>query len=359
MTQVNKSFAPQRNVVLFTLLAILGLVLMGCGPAQASKDEIEQAWQTSAHADTKSGAFTRWNDADPPQIPENCAKCHSTTGYHDFLGLDSSTPGTIDVPAPVGTTIECEACHNEATSHKDSAVMPSGVELAHLQHNANCMECHQGRQSTVSVSEATAGLDEDEVNEELGFLNIHNNAAGPTLYGTEAQGGYEYEDRQYAGRYEHVPEFDTCVECHNPHTLRINAQQCNACHVEAPDIARLQNIRMTKVDYDGDGDTVEGTAGEIQTMRERLLLAIRLYAAKTKDLDNIVYEDRNPYFLNEDGEAYTTWTPRLLRAAYNYQYVRKGKGDYAHNPAYTLQLLYDSLDDLGWDTAAMTRPAAH
>lgn len=359
MTSVHKKLSLQRNVLLFALMTLLGLILIGCDTAQSSKDEIEQAWQTSAHADTEARAFTRWNDADPPVIPENCAKCHSTPGYHDFLGLDGSTPDTVNAPASVGTTIECEACHNEATAHKDSVVMPSGVELTGLEHNANCMDCHQGRQSTVSVNEAIAGLDRDEASEELSFLNIHNNAAGPTLYGTEAQGGYEYEGRKYAGRYGHVPEFDTCVECHDPHTLRINAQQCNACHVEAVDIARLQNIRVTRVDYDGDGDTSEGIAGEIQTMRERLLLAIQLYAAKTKNLDNIVYEDRNPYFFDENGEAYTTWTPRLLRAAYNYQYARKGKGDYAHNPSYTPQLLHDSLDDLGWNTSAMARPAAH
>ncbi len=60
------------------------------------------------------------------------------------------------------------------------------------------------------------------------------------------------------------------------------------------------------------------------------------------------------------GNKYKTWTPRLLRATYNYQYVAKDPGDYAHNPAYTVQLLHDSLADLGTkvkiDMAAMARP---
>ena len=145
MTKINEILSQQRSFVLFTLLTVLGLVTMGCGTGHASKDEIEQAWQTSAHADTDARAFTRWNDDDPAEIPENCAKCHSTIGYHDFLGLDGTTPGTVDAPAPVGTTIECEACHNEATGQKDSAVMPCGAELTGLGKNANCMECHQGR----------------------------------------------------------------------------------------------------------------------------------------------------------------------------------------------------------------------
>jgi hypothetical protein len=349
-------YPPYRNIIVFGFLFVLSLALSACGTAQASEEEIKQAWLTSAHADTEARAFSNWNEDDPPEIPEACAKCHSTTGYHDFLGLDGSTPGAVDAPAPVGTTIECEACHNETTGQKDSAVMPSGAELTGLGDSTHCMECHQGRQSTVSVNEVVAGLDEDAVNEELSFLNIHNNAAGPTLYGTEAKGGYEYKGQAYTGRFEHVAEFETCLDCHDPHTLRVTAQKCNACHVKAVDFARLQNIRVSKVDYDGDGNTTEGIAGEIQTMRERLLLAIRIYAARTEGLDNIVYEDRNPYFFDETGEKYTTWTPRLLRAAYNYHYSRKGRGGYTHNAPYTIQLLYDSLNDIGATVPGMTRP---
>ena len=74
----------------------------------------------------------------------------------------------------------------------------------------------------------------------------------------------------------------------------------------------------------------------------------------------IVYDSHeNPYFFvdtNGNGIAdknetqmsnrYNAWTPRLLKAAYNYQFVSKDPGAYAHNPTYTLQLLYDLLNDL-------------
>jgi hypothetical protein len=36
-----------------------------------------------------------------------------------------------------------------------------------------------------------------------------------------------------------------------------------------------------------------------------------------------------------------------VRAAYNYHYVHEDPGAYTHNARYVLQLLYDSLDDLG------------
>jgi len=62
-------------------------------------------------------------------------------------------------------------------------------------------------------------------------------------------------------------------------------------------------------------------------------------------------------FLNQTGENYRTWTPDLLKAAYNYHYVIKDPGSYSHNPRYIMQLLYDSIDDLGGSTRGMTRPA--
>jgi hypothetical protein len=173
-----------RNIIILGFLFGLGLLLSACGVVQAAEDEIEQAWQTSAHADIESGAFARWNDDDPAVVPEICAKCHSTSGYRDYLGVDGTTPGQVDELVSIGETIECEACHNNITKDKYTSVMPSGIEITDLGKENVCLDCHQGRQSTTSVNEATAGLDEDKANEELSFLNIHNNAAGPTQHGT-------------------------------------------------------------------------------------------------------------------------------------------------------------------------------
>ncbi len=36
-----------------------------------------------------------------------------------------------------------------------------------------------------------------------------------------------------------------------------------------------------------------------------------------------------------------------MKAAYNYQFVTKDPGAFAHNPAYAAQLLHDSIADLG------------
>lgn len=50
----------------------------------------------------------------------------------------------------------------------------------------------------------------------------------------------------------------------------------------------------------------------------------------------------------------------MLKAAYNYQVVQKDLGGYVHNPAYMLQLLYDSLESLSErvdvELSALRRP---
>jgi hypothetical protein len=100
-------------------------------------------------------------------------------------------------------------------------------------------------------------------------------------------------------------------------------------------------------------------------MQEALYAAIQKYATE-KAGGAIVYNGASyPYFFADanangaidEGEGnYATWTPRLLRAAYNYQYVTKDPGAFVHNPKYIVQVLHDSLEDLGADVSAMARP---
>jgi len=251
----------------------------------------------------------------------------------------------------------------------DSVTMPSGVEITGLGKEARCMVCHQGRESTVSVDEAVAGLEEDTVSEELRFLNIHYFAAAATRFGTEAKGAYEYAGKTYVGLFKHVPGFTGCTDCHSPHGLEVRVKACGGCHGGVATEEDLKAIRMSTPDYDGDGDATEGIYGEIVTIREALLKAIQAYATGTIKT-GIVYDAHTyPYFFtdtngngvaDEDeasyGNRYSTWTPRLLKAAYNYQFATKDPGAFAHNGKYVIQILYDSLEDIGGDVTEMVRP---
>jgi len=342
-------------------------------PAPAVEVPFEEQWASSGHADAKAEAFTHWDEADPKEVPIACAKCHSTPGYLDFLGVDGSAAGTVDKAAAIGTTVTCVACHNEATLVMDSVVMPSGAEITGLGREARCMQCHQGRESTVSVNEAIAkaGLtDEDTVSADLSFKNIHYLAAAATQFGGLAMGGYQYEGKSYDARFAHVEGFNTCVQCHDSHTLELRVEACTTCHTGVASQEDLKNIRMkgSEVDYDGDGDVTEGIYYELEGVREVLHQAIQSYA-KDKAGTPIAYDPTvYPYFFvdtNGNGTAdpdeakaengFKAWTPRLLKAAYNYQVSIKDPGAYAHGGKYIIELLYDSIEDLNPDRVASLR----
>jgi hypothetical protein len=326
----------------------------------------EALWGGSGHADKTAEAFNDWNDTNPPQVPTGCARCHSTPGYQDYLGADGSAVGTVDAPAPIGTVIDCTACHNEATTTLSSVTFPSGVEVKDLGAEARCMVCHQGRQSKVSVDQAITDAGaadpnkQDTANTKLSFKNMHYYAAGATLYGGTTMGGYQYDGKSYDIKFAHVQGIDTCIDCHDQHSLQVRTEVCVECHAGIEKAEDFKNIRMmgSTQDYDGDGNVAEGIAGEIEGLQGALYAAIQAYA--TNAGAPIVYDGHaHPYFFkdtNGDGTSdpneaksankYAPWTPRLLKVAFNYQVSIKDAGAFAHNAKYIIQLLFDSIEDL-------------
>ncbi len=315
-------------------------------------------WIGSPHARRAAEPFNHWNKEGA--IPVGCARCHSTPGFLDYLGADGTVPGVVDHPAPVGTVITCVACHNTKARALTSVTFPSGLTVQNQGADARCMACHQGVESTSNVNKAIANLDDDKVEPKLQFINVHYAAAGAMLFGTMARVGYEYPGKIYIGRFQHREPYNRCTACHETHTTAIKFNDCAACHREVVDKTSLHKIRVSRDDRDGNNDISEGVAQEIDHLRERLLAAITAYA-KTVAGKPIVYEiDAYPYFFvdtNANGVAdkdearfpnrYNAWTPRLLKAAYNYQFITKDRGAFAHNPTYAVELLYDSINDLG------------
>lgn len=385
------------------LLFIVGLCflaggiffLQGVQPSMAQDDEepnplgeppvflteFYDAWVNSPHANFEDGAFTHWDEDEEQVIPERCAACHSTPGYLDFVGADGSEAGVVDAPSPLGTVVNCDACHNAVTIEMTSVTFPSGAEITDIGDDSRCMVCHQGRASGMSVMTAIeeAGLMEEPntVSEDLGFINIHYYAAASTLYGSEVGGGVEFPGQVYYPRNTHAPGYETCADCHDPHTLEMDiAGECATCHEGVSTVEDLRGIRSvgSLVDYDGDGDMEEGVYGEIKTLQEMLYTDIQTYASEVIGTP-IVYAEAYPYFFTDtdgDGEPseeeanfgnrYVTFTPLLVQVTYNYQIAKKDPGGYAHNPDYHIQLLYDSivainaeLGDSGIDMSNATR----
>jgi hypothetical protein len=320
------------------------------------------AYALSGHADKESISFTNWDSNDPPVVPASCARCHSTTGILDFLGENGSTFGVVDREVPVGEVITCSACHNPSSHRLNRVSFHSGVELEPVGTEAICLVCHQSRQSGPGVQEILDGLEEDEISEDLNFINPHYNFAASTQFGSAAHSGYEYPTLEYSGYFIHAANASTCTDCHNAHNLQVDPYKCAICHVNVVTREDFRDIRMQKIDFDGNGNTSEGIYFEINALTVRLLEAIQEYARQVAGTP-VVYADQFPYFFidtNENGEVdhnemnfsnrYTSWTPRMLRAAYNYQFAEKDAGGYIHNPRYMIQLLHDSLVDLARQT---------
>ncbi len=316
----------------------------------------------TGHFASNKEAWRHW-DADGA-VPASCAKCHSATGLPQFIkeGVNISNAPT--------SGLWCESCHNTAEWPAvyaiEAVTFPSGAKVGFAEKpSANlCLNCHQGRESTVSVDRAIGEAGDDDVVEGLSFRNVHYFAAGATMFGTDVKGVYEYEGKTYAGLNVHVAGFSTCVDCHDIHGLEVKTQTCQGCHqTEDPKTIRIKLLE----DYDGDGAT-EGVYGEVETLIEKLYEAL-----KEKSLEQgnpLVYDSHTyPYFFNDtntNGEAdpdeasygngFESWSPRLLRAAYNFQYAMKDPGAFAHNPTYILQVLYDSIENVGGDVTGLVRP---
>lgn len=359
-------------------VAVVALCFAGflTGAAQAQQNEslerlsrIVEAWRSSPHADLSSGSFTHWNE--DGEIPGTCATCHSGIGFNEYVTGSMQTPGILDHPVPLGNTVDCAACHGEAAIALTSVPFPSGVAVDSFGDSAMCAVCHQGRASTDRVVGATDGMDEDAVNAELGFINIHYAQSAATQMGSVVRGGFQYDGKDYKGEFTHVPDFATCIDCHRPHSLAsVPIENCVACHQGAEDFTA---IRTSRVDFDGDGDMAEGIADPIATLHGQLLEAIQLYASEVAGAPVIYATGQFPYFFADtdgdgavsEGEAafpnrYQSWTPRMLKAAYNYQFIALDKAAYVHNPHYAIQLLYDSLESLSEevavDMAGLARP---
>jgi hypothetical protein len=341
-------------------------------------------WEGSGHADHTAMPFNDWNDTNPPAIPTTCARCHSTPGYRDYLGADGTAVGVVNNPAPIGTVVECDACHNDQAAALTSVTFPSGLVVSELGKEARCMVCHQGRESTVSVEAkiATAApANDDEVKASLTFSNVHYFAAAASLYGRDAAGGYEYaqpngepadavlttlpQRKPYDRKFTHVASKDTCIECHDPHNLERRIADCATCHVNAAGqpVANdndLRDIRMAASlnDFDGDGSVTEGLYYEIAGLQGVLYAAIQDYATKVAGTAIEYKGDTYPYFMVAGTTTrYSAWTARLLRAAYNYQFSIKDPGSFAHNGKYIVELLYDSISDLNSKLSTLAVPS--
>ena len=366
-------------IVVFALITTgIKSPVTGANFEKLTVEEATKRWETSGHGDVTSEAFRHWDDEEDASatLSTSCAKCHSTEGFVEFAAT-GAVAGSYLATDDIG--VECNVCHTsgQATSLRNitSVTFPSGHTIEDLGNEAICMQCHQGRESNTRIENdiaaakaaATGTFTDDTVSSKLRFRNVHYAAAGAVNMGTFAKSGAEYPGQTYDARFAHVDGYNACSTCHDPHTLKVRLDHCGTCHTDAGNtsywggIADPKNIRFFaswNTDYDGDGNTTEGIYYEIDTLKHVLWDKIAAYALETSGI-GIVHGDGYPYFFKdtngngvadeseqERANSYSSFTVRLTRALYNYQYASKDHGGYAHGGKYIIQLLYDGITDL-------------
>lgn len=337
--------------------ATVPFALPKSGPFKPADIKIENDraisdWFRSAHADAAAEAFRHWDEEE--EISADCATCHSGEGFRDFHGLDGTAAGSVEGPINVGGVVDCGTCHNAGLSEVKEVTFPSGLIHPVQGVEASCMTCHQGRSAGRNVVKATVDMDLDTPNSNLRFINPHYATAAATWLGGYGGSGYHYDGKDYSGRFFHARPVSSCNSCHEPHTLEVEFEPCLTCH----QANTLEDIRIARQSYDGSGDTSKGIRADIQANAATLMSMIKSYAADVAGAPLVYDANRYPYFFadsNGDGVAdqaddrpvpYNSWTPRSLRAVYNWKLVTADPGNYAHNPPYMLELLHDSIEDL-------------
>jgi hypothetical protein len=341
------------------------------GPALDTASKTQQ-WQLSGHGATDEEPFRHW-DEEGGEVPSSCAKCHTTSGFAQFATSDPITSHTAT------SGVDCWSCHTSFNLFVNSATrwdvsedgdplepveFPSGALLT-LNNSGNlCMSCHQGRSSGLDVDTQDPNNDETANSyPSFDFVNIHYYAAAAVLFGSEANGGYQYDNgKPYRGRNTFVGLHDSmgrnltdCLGCHmnsDPDTqakhtfLPREVDDCSLCHSGGPRFRDLNTAPRTNWNA-------------IQDLKAQLLVALEAYATTGNAATGlpqdspVQYEgDIYPYWFHEGVPAiypnrYRDFDRTMLRAAYNFVVADKDPGAYIHNGTYIQQLLWDSIIDLG------------
>ncbi len=300
--------------------------------AQANAADITTQWTGSGHGDAASFSFTYGG------FGADCLTCHSGPVFAQTVA--GVAADSID-PSGGGQVIGCGACHDLTARNAGgdfelgalrpipSVTFPSGAEVTIDAGNNLCLTCHQGRSSTPTVNERIAAGN-------LAFSNIHYAPAGATLFGSDVQGGYEFEGRDYTPRngfqihaFAGAPELTTCTGCHMAaaeHSFEVTLATCQTCHPGGDSFSTL-------------GSILGASNGGISINYNRIE-AFKTQLEDVLTLSGVTKLDSYPYFSGITTQA-------QLKAAYNLQFAEKDKGGYIHNGLYLRQLLFDAIIDMG------------
>jgi hypothetical protein len=270
-----------------------------------------------------------------------CPTCHDDSPAHDphVIGGDYQL-GAFPLRVPSGAT-------DYAVVERSSAVGTSdGTSAGNYRSGNACMWCHKSRKDVTNYIIATGSTDAGP------SLDITSTSWGPhhgpqtDIY--SGKGGYHYSGKTY-GNSSHQNFSTGCVQCHMPdvtgngnypdHSFYAKTSACTNCH------GTLNNF------------DVLGGQSEVKAELQNLRVALNNLSMLTRDGVGPL----NSTDLNDQQWDLDNALPKMgvtipqAGALYNYFVVARGSAFGVHNPRYTGELLYDSLQAVG-GTLPPSRP---
>jgi hypothetical protein len=318
---------------------------------------------------------------------QSAASVAYISGQTQFLDGLSTVAGPAKDPNRTPGQMHCNTCHNSTTdahfgSWADKKVFVRNVTLTLDGVTALCAQCHDGARPQYNAaqldwvlglpSNAAVGADQQLVASNA-TVRAHYLPAAATMYGKEVGNWSQYSGMNYTGRNPHGGKAQ-CTFCHDAHDGTLPADgtgalqvggKCGVCHFEGTaritTMAKLEEVRQYGFEGDIDGNgAAESLQVEIAGLQATLYTAIQTYADKvvgtkicniipaagTTNPDNKLYVWDGSTPCATTMTAYNKYTPRLLKAAYNFLMSQNDFGSWAHNPRYAIEVLFDTITDL-------------
>lgn len=345
---------------------------------QERKDWAESV---TGHGSVSSITFTEYDFKNKNNYGDiSCQRCHTTTGFVNFLTSGYTRPTTLwGNPADTTTkeVIACNACHSsddfknsvrnagQYTAQYGGASVQATVKYPDTAKSNVCLPCHVGQLNEASV-EAVA----DFTNNDFGSANSHYLAAGAIL---NSKVGFKF----YTSSAKYIPEFSSTHFAHdqigiNDYKLPITGPfqttgfngPCVSCHMPSGnhtmDVAQGYKQAggiCTKCHFGG----YAMTDAKIEEEKEGYQAALELFKA-VLGLKGMYFIAAYPYFYPSatpagygPPNALKNWTAvgpvggtgkQNMGSAFNFNLLEHEPGAYTHNRVYAKRLIYDSLDYL-------------
>jgi hypothetical protein len=267
----------------------------------------------------------------------HCTTCHDSSAENDpHVTGKSYVPGSFPLRVPTGANDQAMLELSSAPATSD------GTPAGKFKVGNACIWCHKSRKDSTDYIAVTNNVSSI-------YWGPHE---GPQADIYSGQGGYRYAGKVY-GTSQHASLEKGCVSCH---MSPVATNQGIGDHSFAPRLATCKTCHSTATSFDvlSGQSTVKAALQRLRETLNNLQLLTRDAAAPFGPLDATALGDTN--FKLDLARPKNPVDANTAGALYNYFVAARGSALGVHNPFYTRELIFDSIEKAGGDTTGITRP---